>query len=199
VRARARGAAGASGTRAGGLRRTSLVESPAGVIVSGAVRHALAILVLPFSVAVLVPLWLARRFAVSVAFPDSFLGSLGVATGLAAFGVGVTLFVASLRRFASEGDGTLAPWDPPRALVIRGPYRYVRNPMISGVLGVLLGEALFLRSLPHFVWLLAFLALNLIYIPLVEEPQLERRFGQAYRNYCANVPRVLPRATPWNG
>ena len=166
---------------------------------AGALRHALAILTLPFSVAVLVPLWLARRFAVSVAFPDSFLGSLGVASGLAALGVGVTLFVASLRRFASEGEGTLAPWDPPRALVIRGPYRYVRNPMISGVLAVLLGEALLLRSLPHFLWFLAFLGMNLVYIPLFEEPQLERRFGDAYRRYCANVPRVVPRATPWNG
>ncbi|HXZ85115.1 MAG TPA: isoprenylcysteine carboxylmethyltransferase family protein, partial [Myxococcota bacterium] len=152
---------------------------------SAALRHALAVLALPFAVAVLVPLWIARRFAVSLAFPDSFLGSLGVAAGLAVLGVGVTLFVASLRRFADEGQGTLAPWDPPRALVIRGPYRYVRNPMISGVIAVLLGEALLLRSLPHAVWALFFTALNLVYIPLVEEPGLERRFGDAYRRYCA--------------
>jgi len=166
---------------------------------SSALRHALAILVLPFAVAVLVPIWLARRFAVSAEFPDSFLGSLGVASGLAALAAGVTLFVASLRRFAGEGQGTLAPWDPPRALVVQGPYRWVRNPMISGVIGVLLGEALTLRSLPHALWALLFAALNLVYIPLVEEPALERRFGDAYRNYCANVPRVLPRLTPWDG
>lgn len=166
---------------------------------SSAFRHALAILALPFTVAVLVPIWIARRFAVSAAFPDSFLGSLGVAMGLAALGVGVTLFAASLRRFAGEGEGTLAPWDPPRALVVRGPYRYVRNPMISGVIGVLVGEALVLRSVPHLVWALFFTVLNLVYIPLVEEPQLERRFGDAYRHYCANVPRVVPRATPWDG
>ena len=164
-----------------------------------ALRHALAILVLPFTVTVLVPIWIARRFAVSAGFPDSFLGSLGVASGLAALAAGVTLFVATLRRFAGEGQGTLAPWDPPRELVVRGPYRWVRNPMISGVIGVLLGEALTLRSLPHALWALFFTALNLVYIPLVEEPGLERRFGDAYRRYCANVPRVLPRWTPWDG
>jgi len=166
---------------------------------SYALRHTLAVLALPFTVAVLVPIWLGLRFAVSPSFPDSFLGSLGVASGLASLALGVTLFVATLRRFAEDGRGTLAPWDPPRALVVAGPYRYVRNPMISGVGFVLLGEALVLRSWPHLAWAALFVALNLVYIPLVEEPGLERRFGDAYRHYCANVPRVVPRATPWNG
>lgn len=162
-------------------------------------RHAFAIATLPFTVAVLVPVWLALRFGVRFEFPDSFLGSLGVAAGLACLAIGVTLFVACLRRFAGEGQGTLAPWDPPRELVVSGPYRWVRNPMISGVIGVLLGEALLLRSLPHFLWALAFAALNLVYIPLVEEPDLARRFGDSYRRYCENVPRVIPRPTPWKG
>ena len=107
------------------------------------------------------------------------------------------LFVASLRRFAGEGEGTLAPWDPPRRLVVRGPYRFVRNPMISGVIFLLFGEALVLASWPHAAWALAFLALNAVYIPLVEEPQLERRFGDAYREYRANVRRFLPRLRAW--
>jgi protein-S-isoprenylcysteine O-methyltransferase Ste14 len=162
-------------------------------------RHVLAIAVLPFTVTVLVPIWIARRFAVSLAFPDAFFESLALAAGLACLGAGVTLFALCLRRFAGEGEGTLAPWDPPRALVVDGPYRYVRNPMITGVIAVLLGEALVLRSLPHFAWALAFTALNLVYIPLVEEPALERRFGDAYRRYCENVPRIVPRATPWKG
>jgi protein-S-isoprenylcysteine O-methyltransferase Ste14 len=58
-------------------------------------------------------------------------------------------------------------------------------------------EALVLLSLPHLAWAAAFLALNAIYLPLAEEPQLQRRFGEAYREYCANVPGVIPRATPW--
>jgi protein-S-isoprenylcysteine O-methyltransferase Ste14 len=105
--------------------------------------------------------------------------------------------VASLRRFAGEGEGTLAPWDPPRNLVVRGPYRYVRNPMISGAVLFLFGEAALLLSLPHAVWAAAFLGLNSLYIPWMEEPQLERRFGESYREYCRNVPRVIPRLRPW--
>jgi protein-S-isoprenylcysteine O-methyltransferase Ste14 len=102
-----------------------------------------------------------------------------------------------VRRFATEGKGTLAPWDPPREFVVRGPYRFVRNPMISGVILVLFGEASVLLSPPHAVWAASFLALNLLHIPLVEEPQLERRFGDPYRDYCRNVRRFVPRLSPW--
>ena len=91
-------------------------------------------------------------------------------------------------------SGTAGLADSPRRLVVQGPYRFVRNPMISGVIFLLFGEALVLVSRPHAVWAVAFLVLNLIYIPLVEEPQLERRFGDSYREYRANVWRFLPRA-----
>jgi protein-S-isoprenylcysteine O-methyltransferase Ste14 len=70
--------------------------------------------------------------------------------------------------------------------------------MISGVILVLVGEACVLRSLPHSLWAAAVLAINLIYIPLIEEPQLERRFGEPYRHYCRHVPRLFPRLRPWN-
>jgi protein-S-isoprenylcysteine O-methyltransferase Ste14 len=162
------------------------------------IRHLLAIAILPFTVAVLVPVWIARRRGIAVAPGDSpgevALQVLGAASLL----VGLVLFVASLRRFATEGQGTLAPWDPPRALVVRGPYRFVRNPMISGVLFVLFGEALFLLSPPHTLWATAFLVLNLVYIPLFEEPQLAQRFGEPYREYCRHVRRFLPRLRPWD-
>jgi protein-S-isoprenylcysteine O-methyltransferase Ste14 len=160
-------------------------------------RHLLSIAILPFSVAVLVPLWIARRNAVAFAVGGSGPALALQLAGAAALGVGLLLFAASLRRFASEGEGTLAPWDPPRALVVRGPYRYVRNPMIWGVIFVLFGEALLLLSPAHGAWAAAFLALNLVYIPLVEEPQLERRFGDAYRDYCRHVRRFVPRLRPW--
>jgi protein-S-isoprenylcysteine O-methyltransferase Ste14 len=111
--------------------------------------------------------------------------------------VGLVLFGSSLRRFAGEGQGTLAPWDPPQRLVVRGPYRYVRNPMISGIVLILIGEAAVLASVPHAVWALVFIALNTIYIPLVEEPQLALRFGEPYREYCRHVPRLIPRIRPW--
>ena len=160
-------------------------------------RHALSIAILPFTVTVLVPLWIARSNGVELALADSAGGLLLQLAGLATLGVGLVLFTASLRRFATEGEGTLAPWDPPRRLVVRGPYRFVRNPMISGVIFVLAGEALLLLSFPHALWALTFLALNLVWIPLIEEPQLKRRFGEPYLEYCRHVPRVVPRVTPW--
>lgn len=160
-------------------------------------RHLLAITVLPFTVTVLVPLWLARRNGTALALGSS-PGAVALQTiGAVVLAVGLRLFVASLSRFADEGKGTLAPWDPPRELVVRGPYRYVRNPMISGVVFILFGEAALLLSLSHAQWAVLFLGINLVFIPLFEEPQLAARFGDAYLEYCRHVPRVIPRLTPW--
>ena len=160
------------------------------------IRHLLSIAILPFTVTVLVPAWIAREYGVAIELGRSpgelvlqFAGALLLVPGL-------VLFVSSLRRFAGEGQGTLAPWDPPKRLVIHGPYRYVRNPMISGVVFVVFAEALLLTSLPHLVWAATFLGLNLIHIPLIEEPQLERRFGEDYREYCRRVPRLFPSLRP---
>ena len=95
--------------------------------------------------------------------------------------------------FVRNGRGTLAPWDPTSHLVISGPYRYVRNPMITGVATILAGEALFFRSWGVAIELAAFLAVNALYFPLVEEPGMRRRFGSEYDEYSARVPRWLPR------
>jgi len=160
-------------------------------------RHLLAVALLPFTAAVLIPVWLARRDGLRIGL-DPGPGALAAqAAGLVLIGIGVTLFLATLRRFAGEGQGTLAPWDPPRRLVVRGPYRYVRNPMISGVLMVLAGEALVLLSRSHFMWALVFFVINALYVPLVEEPMLAMRFGESYKEYCRHVPRLVPRLRPW--
>ena len=161
------------------------------------VRHLFAIAALPFVVAVMVPIWIARRNDVALAFRTSVPELLAQIAGVGLLIIGLVLFASSLRRFAGDGKGTLAPWDPPRRLVISGPYRYVRNPMISGVLFVLFGEALILVSRPHLSWALTFLVINLIYIPLLEEPQLKQRFGDAYTEYCKHVHRLVPRCRPW--
>jgi protein-S-isoprenylcysteine O-methyltransferase Ste14 len=160
-------------------------------------RHVLALVVLPGTVAIWAPLWIARRWDVSFTVPGDAIDIILFAAGVFAVAIGLMLFVASLRQFASKGQGTLAPWDPPRHLVVVGPYRYVRNPMISGVTFVALGEALILRSWPHFVWALLFLANNLLWIPLYEEPHLERLFGDEYRTYRKHVRRFFPRLRPW--
>jgi protein-S-isoprenylcysteine O-methyltransferase Ste14 len=160
-------------------------------------RHLLSVALLPFTVTVLVPVWIGQANATELALGPSAGPVALQVLGLALLSVGIVLAAASVGRFASEGKGTLAPWDPPRAFVVHGPYAYVRNPMISGVIGILAGEALVLRSPPHAVWAGSFAALNLAYIPLVEEPQLRRRFGDAYRGYCSNVRRFVPRLRPW--
>jgi protein-S-isoprenylcysteine O-methyltransferase Ste14 len=162
-------------------------------------RHLLAIAILPFSVTVLVPLWLASRNGIALSWGAAPPERLAQASGGGLVALGLVLFVATLRRFDREGAGTLAPWDPPRHLVVRGPYAYVRNPMISGVASVLLGEALLLLSRPHLEWALIFLLINAVYIPLLEEPLLRERFGDDYRDYCRHVPRLLPRLSPWRG
>jgi protein-S-isoprenylcysteine O-methyltransferase Ste14 len=160
-------------------------------------RHLLSIAILPFTMAVLVPVWIARRYGVEPSFGGGAPQWLLQLAGIGVLALGLVFFTTSLRRFVTEGRGTLAPWDPPRDLVIRGPYRYVRNPMISGLILVLFGEALVLLSAVHAEWAATFLVVNLIYIPLVEEPMLESRFGAAYIEYCRHVPRVLPRLRPW--
>jgi protein-S-isoprenylcysteine O-methyltransferase Ste14 len=160
-------------------------------------RHLFALVVLPGTVAVWVPLWIARRQGITFTSPGNATEMVLLVAGGFALAIGVTLFVASLRRFIWIGGGTLAPWDPPRHLVVVGPYRYVRNPMISGVTFVVFGEALMLRSWPHFLWALLFLVNNLLWIPFYEEPQLERRFGDDYRTYRRHVRRFIPRVRPW--
>ena len=160
-------------------------------------RQSLAILALPVTVVVLIPVWIAENYSVELAFVRSPRLIALQCAGIVVLAVGAGLFIASVRRFAIEGKGTLAPWDPPRRFVVSGPYRFVRNPMISGIIFLLFGEALLLRSVPHAGWAVLCAALNLTYIPLVEEPQLKRRFGAPYEEYSRNVPRFVPRLTPW--
>ena len=151
-------------------------------------RHLLAIGLLPGVVAGLIPALLVDGPASG---PLAVLGGVVVALGL-------VLIVQTVALFATAGDGTLAPWDPTARLVVRGPYRRVRNPMISGVLCVLLGEALLFGSPAVLAWFAIVFAINAVYFPLVEEPGLRERFGADYDAYRAAVPRWLPRLRPWH-
>jgi protein-S-isoprenylcysteine O-methyltransferase Ste14 len=162
-------------------------------------RHVRAIGLLPFVATVVVPAFFVWRGDVSVGWglPDG-LAVLPALLGVSLVGVGLVLFVRTVALFATVGQGTLAPWDPTSRLVVRGPYRHVRNPMISGVYFVLLGEAVGLGLPALLIWAAAFLAVNAIYMPLFEEPGLKRRFGEDYETYAANVPRWLPRLRPWD-
>ena len=148
-------------------------------------RQLAAVVLLPGTVCVLVPALLLSDAGIAP-WPLALLGG-----ALIALGIGVIAWTVSL--FASVGRGTLAPWDPTATLVVRGPYRHVRNPMISGVIAVLLGEAALFGSLAVLAWAALVFAVNAVYFPLVEEPGLRRRFGAQYDEYAACTPRWLPR------
>jgi protein-S-isoprenylcysteine O-methyltransferase Ste14 len=149
------------------------------------VRQAAAVVLLPGTVAVLIPALLLGDAEVAP-WPLALVGGAVLAFGLCMIAWTVALF-------AGAGRGTLAPWDPPERLVIRGPYRYVRNPMITGVVSVLLGEAALFASPAVLAWAGFVIALNAVYFPLIEEPDLRSRFGADYDAYAAHTPRWLPR------
>lgn len=153
------------------------------------IRQILMVIVVPGTVAGLLPYLLLRAYG---SLPSPYAGLLAVAGGLL-LAAGLAMLAWCVWLFARIGRGTLAPWDPTQALVASGPYAYVRNPMISGVIAALIGEALLFRS-PAIGWLaLGGFVLNHFYFIYSEEPGLEKRFGAAYRAYKARVPRWLPR------
>ena len=162
-------------------------------------RHVSAIGLLPGVATVVVPgvILLASGSADLGFGPARPLQVLVAVTGGVLIAAGLSLMYRTVSLFASAGEGTLAPWDPTRKLVVRGPYRHVRNPMISGVLCILAGETLVFGSAGLAIWSLAFFAVNALWMPLVEEPGLERRFGDEYRDYKRAVPRWIPRLRPW--
>jgi protein-S-isoprenylcysteine O-methyltransferase Ste14 len=132
-----------------------------------------------------------RFFGLGRAEPD--MTSPASLLGLACIGLGVLLLAACIFEFARSGRGTLSPVDPPRRLVVRGLYRYVRNPMYLSVTTIVLGEALLMRSTTLAIYLAAwFVGANLFVIGY-EEPTLHRLFGASYDEYTRQVGRWFPR------
>jgi protein-S-isoprenylcysteine O-methyltransferase Ste14 len=125
------------------------------------------------------------------------LVALPVLAGAALVIPGLLLMRETITLFAMIGEGTLAPWDPTRKLVVHGPYRRVRNPMITGVALVILGEGLILGSVAILIEFAVFALANALWMPLVEEPGLVRRFGTGYEEYRRAVPRWVPLREPW--
>lgn len=113
----------------------------------------------------------------------------GIIAGIA----GTALALSCVVLFAWVGKGTPAPFDPPRRLVIRGPYRVVRNPMAIGVGLTLTGAALFYRSAALFVFTALFFLVIHLFVVLYEEPTLRRQFGTEYEEYMRQVRRWWPR------
>jgi protein-S-isoprenylcysteine O-methyltransferase Ste14 len=161
-------------------------------------RHARAIALLPGTAAVLVPTLILFGEGTSIGWGlDGVLAAGPVLVGLMLIGAGFALWVWTMRLLAVIGKGTLAPWDPTRHLVVEGPYSHVRNPMITAVLAILIGEAALFGSVGILIWCAVFFAANWVHFVLHEEPGLTRRFGEQYRAYRRTVPRWVPRRTPW--
>jgi protein-S-isoprenylcysteine O-methyltransferase Ste14 len=159
-------------------------------------RHARAIALLPSNVTIVVP----AIILIAGQGPNVGWGLEGLAAvvpvllGVVLITTGVALWAWTVQLFARIGQGTLTAWDATRRLVVAGPYRYVRNPMITAVLGVLLGETALFASPALLIWCAAFLAINWIYFVMYEEPGLERRFGEEYRLYKLTCPAGYPAA-----
>lgn len=154
---------------------------------------ALFFAVAPSSVAGLVPWWITRwEFR-----PPFFDLDATRAVGILLIVAGLPGLVDSFARFALQGLGTPAPIAPTQNLVVTGLYRYVRNPIYVALVAIILGQALLfadhrLLGYGAFLWL----ALH-IFVLAYEEPTLGETYGAEYKEYRTNVPRWIPRLTPW--
>ena len=120
------------------------------------------------------------------------IGAMQV-TGVLVAGTGAALALWCVFAFALLGKGTPAPFDPPRRLVVRGPYRFVRNPMYLGPTIALAGAALFYESAALAAYAGAFLLMTRAFVMSYEEPTLRATFGAQYDDYCGQVRRWWPR------
>ena len=139
--------------------------------------------ILPVMVVGIIPLVLGLR---TRAWEKWTLASLLL--GMPFFCIGLELLRVTTQLF-DRNNGSLAPWNPPTEMVVEGPYRYTRNPMIGGIFAMVLGEALALRSRSIGGWLCLFVLAQNIYIRVDEEPKLRERFGAPYEEYERSVPR----------
>ncbi len=160
-------------------------------------RRHLASLVLPFVVVLVVPFLLLFDFRRASLRGHLPFPVAQITVGAILCAIGLSLLVATIVLFARRGRGTLAPWDPPAHLVVEGPYARARNPMISGVVFILLGEAALLGSPAILAWFVVAVVVNTVYFKLSEEPGLVKRFGPEYEEYRKHVPMWIPRIRPW--
>jgi protein-S-isoprenylcysteine O-methyltransferase Ste14 len=163
-------------------------------------RHLLSFSLAPVTMTLVIPgliVWWADVRWPNYDSPVT-IGLLVAGCLLIACGVGMLFWTVYL--FDRVGKGTLGVGEvmgQPINLVVRGPYRHVRNPMISGVVAILLGEAAVAASWWLLLWAAIFFTALTTSIQLWEEPHLAKRFGQEYVTYRRNVPRWIPRVAAW--
>jgi len=150
-----------------------------------ALKNLLFTVLVPGVVAGFVP-WLLTR-------GEARAGGAGTALALSLFAAGGAIYFWCLWDFASFGRGTPAPIDAPRRLVVRGLYRYTRNPMYLGVLTVLLGWVVLSQALHLLLYAACVGTCFQLFVVCYEEPHLSRTFGEPYQEYRSRVGRWLPR------
>ncbi len=143
-------------------------------------------ILVPCLVTILIPRWLLSAQPSQPASAFRYFGLISIA-------IGAAIYLWCAWDFATFGKGTPAPIDPPKELVMRGLYRFTRNPMYVGVLSTLLGEAVLFESTVLVAYAGAILLLFQLFIVIYEEPALAKQFGEVYRTYCVTTPRWIPR------
>lgn len=160
--------------------------------VSAILGTAAFLVLAPGTVAGYVP-WLICHWRVHAPFPGfTFLRVIGAVLILG----GSVVLLECFARFALQGIGTPAPVFPTKRLVVKGLYRFVRNPMYISVLAVMIGQALWFGSIGIVLWAATAWLVAHFFVMGYEEPTLRRSYGAEYENYCAHVPRWIPRLTP---
>lgn len=160
-----------------------------GTVALALVKTAVFTLVVPGSVGVLIPRWVLLDTGGSYSLPP--VGWRW--TGFLALIAGACFYFKCAWDFAVTGLGTPAPIDMPRNLVVKGLYRFVRNPMYVGVAWFVVGQAILFGSIPVGIYIACVWLFFHLFVLLQEEPALRRKFGAEYEEYCRRVPRWLPR------
>jgi protein-S-isoprenylcysteine O-methyltransferase Ste14 len=125
--------------------------------------------------------------------PSFAIGAINPIAGfiLAVLGLGLGLW--SIQAQITIGKGTPVPMVPTKKLVVQAPFTYCRNPMTLGTIVAYLGVCVWIGSISALVIVLI-LSLSLtLYIKLLEEKELEARFGAEYLAYKRSTPFILPR------
>jgi len=133
-----------------------------------------------------------QRILTASGFVRSAAAGPSQIAGLTIVGLGFALVLWCLITFAFVGKGTAAPFDPPRRLVVVGPYRFVRNPIYVSAIIAMLGAALYFESAALGLYALVVLIVTHLLVRLYEEPHLRRVFGQPYEDYLRTVHRWIP-------
>jgi protein-S-isoprenylcysteine O-methyltransferase Ste14 len=126
-------------------------------------------------------------------FGETFLQILGVIV----LALALPLVFETFLRFAIQGLGTPAPPFPTQHLVVKGSYRFVRNPMYIGVISVVIGQALLFANLKIAEYIAVIIPVVYLFVITYEEPTLQRTFGAEYQAYRSRVPRWIPRLKPY--